>query len=742
MTVSTSPIRWARLAVCAALFTPVALTSSVQAQSQSFKHPDGTTHWYEAVAVAGGINWTNAHLAAAQAGGYLATITSKDENDVITKLVSAVKYWSSGNGPWLGGIQPSGSVEPGGGWSWVEIESFSYSNWAASKPDNSGGADAIYFHDPAGVTAATWSDGIRSKTLPGYVIEYSGPLVPQTVGLQIRDSGSFDGYTLLNPLRTKETMLVDTRGRVVHSWPGTLQQAVVYLEPNGNLLRSVKVGNTKFTRGGNSGRIEEHNWQGTKVWQFEYSTGTYCLHHDVARLPNGNLLMIAWELIDKATALAAGRDPSKLTGNEVWPEKIIEVKPMPTGGKIVWEWRLWDHLIQDQDNTKANYGDVAKHPELVDLNFTPANGIPDWIHMNAVNYNPKLDQIVMSARAFDELWIIDHSTTTAEAASHQGGRSGKGGDLLYRWGNPIAYRAGTTNDRTLFKQHDVQWIPDNLPGGGHLLIFNNGPARRFSSVDEIVAPAVDSKGNYPRTAAAWGPSVPVWSYTAPTRANFFSGFISGVQRLPNGNTLICEGAGGRFFEVTNAKALVWQYRNPVGASGTFMQGDAPTGNPVFRCLRYPPDYSAFKNRNLTPGEPKETYGSILLADGSPVSRRAPVGTSVVLTLKSSAAATSGSKPFYQLATSATKGLIAIDTRFARIGVDPLLFASISNTNTSVFQNYFGQLDVNGRASAKIIIPAVAALAGLDLQTTFIVTDVASPSTVGLISNTVEVRIIP
>ena len=172
----------------------------------------------------------------------------------------------------------------------------------------------------------------------------------------------------------------------------------------------------------------------------------------------------------------------------------------------------------------------------------------------------------MSVHAFSEIWIIDHSTTTAEAASHKGGRSGKGGDLLYRWGNPRAYRNGSKMEQRLFNQHNAHWIPPGLPGEGHMLVFNNGsgrPGGDSSSVDEIVLP-VDSQGQYTRNRRGpYGPIQAVWSYSAPKKSDFYSFFISGAQRLPNGNTLICSGASGTVFEVTPDKEVVWKYANPV-----------------------------------------------------------------------------------------------------------------------------------------------------------------------------------
>ena len=98
----------------------------------------------------------------------------------------------------------------------------------------------------------------------------------------------------------------------------------------------------------------------------------------------------------------------------------------------------------------------------------------DWTHFNSVDYNPELDQIVVSPREFGELWVIDRSTTIEEAAGRTGGNSGKGGSLLYRWGNPAAYKSGSRADQKLFYQHDPKWIPPGLPGAGNILVFNNG----------------------------------------------------------------------------------------------------------------------------------------------------------------------------------------------------------------------------------------------------------------------------
>src|SRR5262249_39992361 len=183
---------------------------------------------------------------------------------------------------------------------------------------------------------------------------------------------------------------------------------------------------------------------------------------------------------------------------------------------------------------------------LRDLGYLPPPPIPgagpgggpsaDWTHINSVSYNADLDQIVVSVHSFSEFWIIDHGTTKAEAAGHTGGKRGKGGDLLYRWGNPKAYRAGTNADQRLFSQHNAHWISAGLPGAGNMLVFNNGggrPGGAYSSIDEIVLP-VDDAGNYTRKKGLpFGPDKPSWSYTAEKKTDFFAMLMSGAQRLSN-----------------------------------------------------------------------------------------------------------------------------------------------------------------------------------------------------------------
>jgi len=279
---------------------------------------------------------------------------------------------------------------------------------------------------------------------------------------------------LFSPIRMNETYLMNRDGAAVYTWQSNYSPGnSVYLLENGNLLRTGTVRSATFSAGGSGGIVEEIAPDGTVVWSFRYADERVQAHHDIESLPNGNILMIAWEFVSMDAALAAGRNPDTITAEGIWPDHIIEVNPETN--QIVWEWHVWDHLIQDEDPTKENYGVVADHPELIDLNFgTKRSGNPDWQHTNSIDYHPDLDQIMLSVHGFNEIWVIDHSTTTGEAAGHSGGNYGKGGDILYRWGNPQAYDAGASADQKLFAQHDAQWIPAGLPGAGSVLVFNNG----------------------------------------------------------------------------------------------------------------------------------------------------------------------------------------------------------------------------------------------------------------------------
>jgi hypothetical protein len=398
-------------------------------------------------------------------------------------------------------------------------------------------------------------------------------------------TNSIDGQILFAPIDSGMTYLIDNTGVVNHIWPSSFLPgvAVMWLG-DGTILRTIRV-DVGPGGGGAGGGVQKVKWDGTVVWDFRYNTNGVLTHHDVKTLPNGNVLLIAWETKTRNEAIAAGRNQSNVWSDGLMPDHIIEVKPTgPTSGDIVWEWHVWDHLIQDYDPAKTNYGVVADHPELVDINYgVDLMSMIDWLHTNSVDYNEEFDQILLSVHNFNEIWVIDHSTTTEEAAGHTGGNSGKGGDLLYRWGNPDAYRAGTATDQKFFGQHDATWIKPGCPGEGNILVFNNGAGRPtgwYSSVDEIVPP-VDASGTYYlESGSAYGPEAQTWIYTANPPQSFVAGILSGAERLQTGNTLICDGVAGRFFEVTPEGTTIWQYVNPYPSPGL---------NNVFKIVYIPPE---------------------------------------------------------------------------------------------------------------------------------------------------------
>ncbi len=434
-----------------------------------------------------------------------------------------------------------------------------------------------------------------------------------TLGVLRNDSGSFNGYTLFSPLQTPNTYLINNCGQVINQWTSSNQPAAaVYLLENGNLLTTVKIDNTEITLGGTGGKAELYDWDGNLLWEYTYSTNLVSQHHDIYPLPNGNFLLLAVTTMTEAEAIQAGRDPSKIIDGKLYNEQLIELEPIGTNqANIVWEWNFNDHLIQDFDATKDNYGVVADNQQLLDINYiqNPLDtGQANWLHINSVQYNEDLDQIFISSRNLSEIYIIDHSTTTSEAETHSGGTYGKGGDILYRWGNPESYDHGTSADRTLFGQHYPHWIPNGYPDAGKVMIYNNAlidnDNNNYSAIN-IIDPPTTSPGVY-SYSNGYLPSTADWTYTDPVdQTNFYSPILSSGQRLPNGNTLICEGLYGSFFEIDANNIIVWEYINPDSKNGILTQGVVPSANPVFRAFRFAEDYSAFDGRDLSPGDPIE-----------------------------------------------------------------------------------------------------------------------------------------
>ena len=382
---------------------------------------------------------------------------------------------------------------------------------------------------------------------------------------------AYDGHTLFTPLdnSVEQTMtyLINNDEEIMQSWNHDQGPASMpYMLTNGSIIYPFRVPFPTMEAGGVGGGIQCQSWHGDLLWEYEFSNDTYQHHHDIEPLPNGNVLLIVWERKYAQEAYELGREIINNSLNQVWSFAILELNPIT--GNIDWEWHLWDHLIQNINPDLPNYGAISEHPELFNINCGnigndqggPQGPNGDWLHVNAIDYNPHLDQIAFSSRAQNEIFIIDHGTTTEEAASHSGGNSGKGGDFLYRWGNPQNYDRGNENDKKLGYQHGLNWIESGFPGSGNLLIYNNfhpdADLENFSAIIEIT-PSIDENDNYIiSTDMPYGPE----NFEIVYDGDIQTPLQGGAFRLPNGNTLISQTHESRIVEVDPEGNHVWEYQ--------------------------------------------------------------------------------------------------------------------------------------------------------------------------------------
>jgi len=391
----------------------------------------------------------------------------------------------------------------------------------------------------------------------------------------------YEGYVLYTPggmgNDNSTSYLRDVDGNVYNSWthssgPASMPYLLAGDElgfENTLLYYPSRSSSPTMEVGGVGGKIEIYNWDGNLLWTYEISDNTYQHHHDIDVLPNGNILAVTWQRLYSSEWENLGRTSVNNSLNQMWTTAIFEIEPnLETGSsEIVWEWHIIDHLVQDLSSSyNSTYGEISEHPELMDVNCGnvgssggpggQANG--DWMHVNAIDYNVELDQIVFSSRHQGEVYIIDHSTTTEEAAGHSGGNSGLGGDFLYRWGNPQNYDRGNSSNQILNDQHSVNWIEPGSPGEGNLILFNNSHSNNSSAALEF-SPPLNSNYTYDLSNTnAYAPTTYTWIH----QGGFHSDVQSGAFRQPNGNTLITDANSSDIFEVTYDGDIVWQYTVP------------------------------------------------------------------------------------------------------------------------------------------------------------------------------------
>ncbi|MFI1745343.1 aryl-sulfate sulfotransferase [Thalassobellus sediminis] len=343
----------------------------------------------------------------------------------------------------------------------------------------------------------------------------------------------------------ESSFLVDKKGEILKVWDFEIALGNdLELLPDGRLLGIFKASNLSFSFGGFGGIVRIINVDGSIDWEFNYYSENYLAHHDVEMLPNGNVLIIVWERVLALDAKNMGIE----VDSDVYTESLIEVNPK--NNQIVWEWHSIDHLVQDIDSNLPNYGFVKDNPQLINHNYVKRdNG--DIMHANGIDYDPVKDLIYMSINFYSEVWVIDHSTTTSESSTHKGGSYNKGGDLIYRFGNPEAYN-NTVGKRLFYNNHFPNFLEQDEVGAGNVLVFNNNYEAEQSTVHEFKMP-----DNFELIADSDNEPQEIWSFTDP---NLYNVRISGAVRLKNGNTLICEGDYG-IWEVTPQNEVVWKYNS-------------------------------------------------------------------------------------------------------------------------------------------------------------------------------------
>ena len=396
---------------------------------------------------------------------------------------------------------------------------------------------------------------------------------------------SFNGFALYNAQGSNTTYLIDENQNIAHTWDmNTECNYTVALKENGNLVRGTK-GNTSVFSNGNiaagAGIVQEIAPDGSIVWSFDYADNDHVSHHDLT-LIGDNVLLTAYEKKTSTELNAAGFNNAS---SDKWPTHFVELEPDGNGGaNIVWEWHIWDHMCQDTDPNGPNYvSNISDYPELININMIQAQGGPgggggDWFHVNGVDYNEELDQIVFSSRFASEIYIIDHSTTTAEASTSSGGNSAMGGDILYRWGNPSNY--GMSGAQIIDNAvHDPRWIADDgRPNGGYLQIFNNsGVSNSISAIDGIETSWDAATNTYLRNP---GQAFEPFSYTTRYECAYSASGQSASDRMSNGNIYVNasggQGGAGVMYELDALTGqIIWGPYNAQSQKGFRYECDYP-----------------------------------------------------------------------------------------------------------------------------------------------------------------------
>jgi len=349
---------------------------------------------------------------------------------------------------------------------------------------------------------------------------------------------AYNGYTLFTPSRGSVAWLIDMAGRPVHCWTMPYRPGPYgVLLPNGNLLyagQDISGPHSTLEGGGGGGILLEVDWDGNLVWEYREPYQ----HHDFYRMDNGNTMVLGMIRVpDDIAAKVRGGVPGTEANGAMWADFFREITP---AGETAWEWFAYEHL----------------DPE-VDI-ICPLDARDRYSRANSCFVMPNGD-VLSHFNALQTIAIIDKST----------------GDIKWRWGATKEENLGHAHNPTLLEN-------------GNILVFDNGNHRRVTGL---------GFGGYSRVLEINPNTREIeWEYKANPPQSFYSNFVSGAQRLANGNTLICEGAHGRFFEVTPDQEVVWEFISPF----YHLRADTGWTNQVFRAYRYSPDFEGLSERVLDP----------------------------------------------------------------------------------------------------------------------------------------------
>lgn len=406
-----------------------------------------------------------------------------------------------------------------------------------------------------------------------------------TIGVLHNSLDAFDGYILYTPVQYSSSYLINNCGQVINQWDSDYSAGLgTQMLPGGKLLRAGRDPNSGFIAAGVGGALQIFDWNGDICWEALVSDDSFGAHHDLDYTTYGSILLLRWEKKSADELIQAGKDPLK-TVPETWLPSIVEILPTTNGAfDILWEWHLFDHLVQDLDSSKDNFGIVSEHPRKFDINYANST-LMDWAHLNSIVLNEQRNEIIVSSRNFDEVWIIDHSTTSEEAASDNGGDHDLGGQFLFRYGNDSTYQENP--ESIIFDgQHDAKFLLDPVTSELIIQVFNNNNEsdNKESEIVEI-KPKLDILGNYELVDNKFIISGSPRIFKSNASIDFNSGIMSNVQNLPNGNVLINSGRGSYFLELDPDTNLVWEYKGPVSLFGPNEQGSTITGS-TFKIQKY------------------------------------------------------------------------------------------------------------------------------------------------------------